>query len=98
MSEPEFLATTSPRYVLYDFDTGRLATTAVFQTHSQAADAADRLQNVLIVSILIPIADTDESGADEATDQACDCEQPGFFRSGIPGILAHLIVPESQDQ
>ena len=23
-------------------------------------------------------------------DEACDCEAPGFFHAGVPGILAHL--------
>ena len=23
-------------------------------------------------------------------DQPCDCERPGFFCSGVPGIIAHL--------
>jgi hypothetical protein len=40
--------------VLYDFDADQLAMTQLFDTYDQAADAADRLQNVLIVPIIIP--------------------------------------------
>jgi hypothetical protein len=25
-----------------------------------------------------------------AKDEPCDCEAPGFFHTGVPGILAHL--------
>lgn len=54
MSEPELPATTNARFVLYDFDANQLVTTQLFDTYAQAADAADRLQNVLIVLIEIP--------------------------------------------
>lgn len=27
---------------------------------------------------------------DEEDDSRCECEKPGFFSSGIPGILAHM--------
>lgn len=52
--EPAPPVTASPRYVLYDFDADQLITTELFDTYAQAADAADRLQNVLIVPIVIP--------------------------------------------
>lgn len=28
--------------------------------------------------------------ADDADDFHCDCEQPGYFHSGVPGILARI--------
>ena len=77
-------------YVLYDFDAGELVTTRVFSSYGDAEDVADRLQNVLIVPIVIPTADNTVSEADAAADPPCDCELPGFFHCGIPGILAHF--------
>lgn len=54
VSEPELPAATNPRYVLYDFDADQLATKQLFDTYAHAADTADRLQNVLIIPIVIP--------------------------------------------
>jgi hypothetical protein len=90
LSEPELPATTNPRYVLYDFDADQLATTQLFDTFAEAAEAADRLQNILIVPIVIPAADPDVSDEDESADQRCDCERPGFFHCGVAGIIAHF--------
>jgi hypothetical protein len=90
LSEPELPATTNPRYVLYDFDADQLVTTQLFATYDEAAEAADRLHDILILPILIPAADADASETDEAADRPCDCERPGFFHSGIPGIVAHF--------
>jgi hypothetical protein len=78
------------QYVLYDYDAGELVTTRVFSRHGDAADAAGHLQNVLIIPIAIPPADSVQSAADEAADQTCDCELPGFFHCGIPGIIAQI--------
>jgi hypothetical protein len=42
-----------------------------------------------IVSLPGPEADeSEDSGPDN--EYRCECEKPGFFFSGIPGILAHL--------
>jgi hypothetical protein len=42
-----------------------------------------------IASLLEPEADeSDDSGLDN--EYHCECEEPDFFCSGIPGILAHL--------
>jgi hypothetical protein len=46
-----------PRYVLYDFGAGNLATTSVYGDYPQAADAADRLDNVMVVSLIVPAGD-----------------------------------------
>jgi hypothetical protein len=27
---------------------------------------------------------------DEQEDDRCECQDPGFFHSGVPGILAHM--------
>ena len=46
-----------------------------------------------LVNMLDEIADQahDNYGIDcLLTPEVCDCELPGFFCSGVPGILAHL--------
>ncbi len=42
-----------------------------------------------IDALLKPDADEPEDPSPE-NDPRCDCEKPGYFCSGIPGILAHL--------
>jgi hypothetical protein len=61
----------------------------VFDSYQEAADAADGLSNVLVVAIPVA-AEADE--ADESLDDngPCDCELPGTFCSGVPGILARI--------
>src|SRR5258708_6159847 len=90
VSEPESPATSSPRFVLYDFDVDQLVTTRLFDTYDEAADAADQLDDILIVPIVILTSGTAASEPEEAADQSCDCELPGFFNCSIPGILAHF--------
>jgi hypothetical protein len=55
-------------------------------------DDAELLQGV--VELLDEIADPahDQHGIDclEPDDECCDCERPGYFCSGVPGILAHI--------
>ncbi len=41
------------RYILYDFDTGDLATTTVYTDYGEAAEDADQLANVLVVPLRI---------------------------------------------
>lgn len=69
------------RYVLYDFDADELATTLVYHSLSSAQRDADQLGNVVILNL-------PWSGRDE--DSVCECQEPGFFYSGVPGILAHM--------
>ena len=33
---------------------------------------------------------TDADAEENSDDNRCDCEQPGYFCSGVPGILAHV--------
>ena len=33
---------------------------------------------------------TDADAKEISDDTRCDCEQPGYFCSGVPGILAHV--------
>ena len=65
------------RYILYDHDMGNLATTTVYDDYEEAVEDANRLDNVIILPL-------------EFEQQSCDCELPGPFNSGIPGILAHV--------
>lgn len=91
MREPEAPATGKRRFVLYDFDAGQLATTRLFDTYAEAVDETDRLSNVLIIPIDIPQGGEDVAADDEADDPRCDCELPGFYHCGVPGILAHFV-------
>ena len=44
------------RYVLYDFDMDELATAQRFATYEEAAEAADLLDNVIVVPLTVPVA------------------------------------------
>ena len=44
----------APRYVLYDFDAGDLASTAVYTDYREAANDAEQLDNVLVVPLRVP--------------------------------------------
>jgi hypothetical protein len=74
------------RYILYDFDSDDLATTNVYHSYDEAAVDASQLDNVIILALPFEMP-TDET--DEEEDY-CECEEPGYFYSGVPGILAHL--------
>ncbi len=90
MIEPESPAPRDSRYVLYDFDADLLATTQLFDTYAEAVDAADQLHDIVIVPIGIPMSGAAESEIEEVPDQPCECDKPGYFHCGIPGILAHF--------
>jgi hypothetical protein len=83
----------SARYVLYDFDADELATSRLYKSYADAADDADQLHNVVILELPVdanlPDPRDDES-VDDDSEQRCDCELPGAFCSGIPGILAQI--------
>jgi hypothetical protein len=56
----EFLAAETPgealrRFILYDHDADDLATTQVFATYAEAADAADLLDNVIVIPLWRPL-------------------------------------------
>ena len=44
----------TPRFVLFDFDLGELATTQVFSQYEDAAETANRLDNVLVIPLPAP--------------------------------------------
>ena len=82
---------TIPRFVLYDFDSDTLVTTQVFHTYSEAADAAGSLPDVLILPIAVPSSDHGPSEVEEIPDEPCECEKPGYYFCGVPGVLAHFV-------
>lgn len=53
-SEEHLDEPTTPRYVLYDFDAGDLATTALYTDYRDAAEDADQFNNVLVLTLQIP--------------------------------------------
>ena len=85
------------RYILYDFDRQELASIRVYHSYTEAVDDADQLQDVLVLPLEFEeyregekepaAADADPT---EAEASPCDCELPGYFCSGVPGIMAHL--------
>ncbi len=80
-------AATENRYVLYDFDVGDLATTHVYSSYEEGAEDASELNNVMVVALSVP---HDANEAPDEVDERCDCQQPGHFCCGVPGILAHV--------
>lgn len=80
----------SPRFVLYDFDADELVTTSIYGRYSAAKADADELNNVLILPLFGTGKDNTQSVIELDAGESCECEQPGHFYCGIPGILAHL--------
>jgi hypothetical protein len=80
MNMPVPVTAENRRYLLFDFDAGQLITTNVFDTAEDAAEHAAGLADVLVLPLSVPVA---------KGDQACECELPGYFCSGVPGIIAH---------
>lgn len=78
------------RFVLYDFDHEDLASTEVYPSFSAAAADAEGLNCVLILKLPVPVLASAEPEVTDDDDLRCECELPGFFCCGIPGILAHL--------
>lgn len=86
MAEPQSTLDDPGLFVLFDADRCALATTEVFTSYAEAADAIDsRMHSVLILRLPF-----DEGPAEPDEDEACACEQPGAFCSGVPGILAQV--------
>lgn len=83
------------KYVLYDHDIRQLAATTVYKIYESAAAEADRRNNTIVVRLDFedPIDDDDSPedvplGADQ--NDVCECQRPGTFCSGVPGILAQV--------
>ena len=51
-------------------------------------EIADRAHDRFGIDCLLET--TDEEADQTADGDRCDCEKPGFFCSGVPGILAHV--------
>jgi hypothetical protein len=84
-------ATDSRKYVLYDYDLDELATTRVYDTAREAADDANPLHNVLVLALPVSASLTDSVEEDDETIEGrCDCQRPGYFYSGVPGIIARV--------
>jgi len=67
----------------------------LLRLHGQMAAGKDRELLEGLVELTDEIADQahDQHGLDcllDTDDRRCECEEPGYFCSGIPGILAHL--------
>ena len=76
------------RYILYDHDTEDLATTTVYTSYEEAADDASQLDNVMVLALAF-----EQQVVQQVVQQVapvCECEQPGYFCSGVPGILARV--------
>ncbi len=80
--------TESQRYILYDHDMGDLATTTVYTSYDEAVDDASRLDNVIILAL--PFVQEVAQKVAQEVARLCECEQPGYFCSGVPGILARV--------
>jgi hypothetical protein len=80
------------RHVIYDPDSDQLVTTNVFGSYQEAAEWAAELNDVLILPIPVPSSQVDNGSAGELDpeDGPCDCELPGYFCSGVPGIVARM--------
>ena len=76
--------------MLYDFDAGQLVTTHVYGSYHEAKAHAEQLDDVLILRLPIATAGSNAGEADEKAEALCDCEQPGAFCCGVPGILYGL--------
>ena len=83
-------------FVLCDLDGRKLATTNVYAKPAEAAADANELNDVILVPIWLPSADdeqsevVDDADGDDEDDPRCDCEQPGYFYSDVPGIIARV--------
>jgi hypothetical protein len=86
-SQPAILADHAERYVLYDFDQDELVGSRVYDDPKTAADDASELSNVIVVPFVLPRRATMKS-IDQP--EPCECQQPGDFCSGVPGILARV--------
>ena len=87
--------TVTRRWVLYDIDTNSLLTTRTYDSYDEAAEDANQVNDILVLPLefeeihaspTVEDADT----VNDLDDTRCECEKPGFFCSGIPGILAHM--------
>jgi len=87
--------TVTRRWVLYDIDANTLLTTRTYDSYDEAVEDANQVDDILVLPLefeelhaspTVEDADT----VNDLDDTRCECEKPGFFCSGIPGILAHM--------
>jgi hypothetical protein len=77
-------------FALYDHDLCELASRQVYWDHAEAVAEADRMNNVIVIQLPIELNAGQSDPADEES-QLCDCQSPGRFYSGVPGILACVV-------
>lgn len=75
------------KYVLYDVDRGELIGSRVYDNRGLAGDDARELNNFIIVPLILP-----QSVLPDPADEPdpCECQLPGDFCCGVPGILAKV--------
>ena len=85
--EPAEQPAARKRHVLYGFAADKLAGNEVFDDPSLAADHSTAHNNVLVVPVILPLRKT-VLVADQPVP--CECQEPGTFCSGVPGIIAEV--------
>ena len=80
------------RYVIYDFDSDNLATTAVYQSYEEATEDASELNNILILRL--PLSDDlgtlrqlAERLRDSADDTGCDGDLTVASKSALEELV-----------
>jgi len=77
------------KYVLYDLDEGKLIGSRVFDDPDLASQYASELSDVAIVPIALPHTVV-AAAASKPEPESCECQMPGEFCCGVPGILAKV--------
>ena len=83
------------RWVIYNPNADTLLTTRTYDSYDEAVEDANQVDDILVLPLEFEelhaqptVEDGDTAnGEDHAR---CDCESPGYFCSGVPGILAHM--------
>ena len=83
---PSELATILAALRYFQDETQCLEPSEIRELYPQFADAAP-LPTQEIDALCERLNIADDPAADS---EVCDCEAPGFFHAGVPGILAHL--------
>ena len=86
------------RYVIYDFDSDNLATTAVYQSYEEATEDASELDDVLILRL--PLSDDPDTLRqlaerlwDSADDTGCDGDLTVASKSALEELVKFIQDP-----
>lgn len=87
--------TVTRRWVLYRIDTNSVLTTRTYESYDEAAEDASQVEDILVLPLELEElhaqpAVEDGDTVNELKHTRCECEEPGHFCSGVPGILAHM--------